>query len=628
TPVTLTYVANTASRLYGVSNPPFSGTVLGFVGSETQATATTGTLTFTSPATSSSNVGSYAINGSGLTATYGNYTFVQAAANATALTINPATLTYVADAKSRYFGAGNPPFTGTVTGFVLSQTQATATTGTLAFSTIAVAGSPVGTYPINGSGLTANYGNYTFVQAAGNATAFTINPDPTAISLAPSNKTSGMNFDCVNNQHTATLTDSITNGSISGITLRLTIGTASTTAVTDANGVATFNLTLAQPPATANEKVELVSTWTDTNRTAPPTLNTTFTILANPNIGPGTDASTLYTGSRFFWTTSSTSSTATLTLTATVKDTSPACVGNITKSTVSFWISSNDGSTWSPVSSAQNLPVGLVNPNDPTTGTASAISQYNLGKNKSAQLWVKVTVGGMYTFSSDVFDVPVTVAVPGQMNTLLAGGALTNDGNSGVMNGSNPLPSGSYWADGYLGSGNGTTSGAVMNGSVDFGGQVTYSKSGTNPQGQLTLIIHSYNKPDGTQDGQLHTYYVKSNSIANLSSIGNPGQRTASFSSKTNVYELSGSTRVGLDGGGTMQFQFTEAGGSYQVTNGSGQTVTLTCPSGTSGCASVVSYKSTGGVWFSSAWGALPGSSIPQTVEKTLKANSGTTYIA
>ncbi|PYX47612.1 MAG: hypothetical protein DMG79_13525, partial [Acidobacteria bacterium] len=80
-PVTLTYTANLASRAYGVSNPVFSGTVTGFAPGDTQASATTGTLSFTSPAIASSNVGSYAINGSGLTANNGNYTFVQAASN-------------------------------------------------------------------------------------------------------------------------------------------------------------------------------------------------------------------------------------------------------------------------------------------------------------------------------------------------------------------------------------------------------------------------------------------------------------------------------------------------------------------------------------------------------------------
>jgi len=146
---------------------------------------------------------------------------------------------------------------------------------------------------------------------------------------------------------------------------------------------------------------------------------------------------------------------------------------------------------------------------------------------------------------------------------------------------------------------------------------VTYSKSLTNPQGQLTLIIHSFNKPDGTQDGLRHTYFVKSNSIANLALVGNPGAKTASFSSKTNVYELTGGSRSGLDGGGVMQFMFSEPGGAYTVSSGTGaNTVTLTCPATSHGCASVIVYKSAGGVWFSSAWGPVTSGGLPQTVEK------------
>jgi filamentous hemagglutinin family protein len=85
TPATLIYNANGVSRLFGVSNPAFSGTVTGFVNGNTLASATTGTLAFTSPAISQSPAGSYAIAGSGLSAA--NYTFIQAQGNATALTV-------------------------------------------------------------------------------------------------------------------------------------------------------------------------------------------------------------------------------------------------------------------------------------------------------------------------------------------------------------------------------------------------------------------------------------------------------------------------------------------------------------------------------------------------------------
>ncbi|MBE2258188.1 MAG: MBG-2 domain-containing protein, partial [Rhodobacteraceae bacterium] len=131
---------------------------------------------------STSNVGSYAITGSGLSANFGNYLFAQAPGNASALTIAPATLTYVATPAS--FAAGQTPsaLSGTVEGFVAGDGLASSTSGTLAWLTAASASSPAGLYAINGSGLTAT--NYIFAQAAGNATALTLNPvtplDPTA----------------------------------------------------------------------------------------------------------------------------------------------------------------------------------------------------------------------------------------------------------------------------------------------------------------------------------------------------------------------------------------------------------------------------------------------------------------
>jgi hypothetical protein len=88
-PAPLTLTATPVSLTYGDTIPPLSGTVTGFVGSDNQADATTGSLSFTTPATATSPVGNYAITGSGLTAT--NYIFVQATGNTNALTINPAT---------------------------------------------------------------------------------------------------------------------------------------------------------------------------------------------------------------------------------------------------------------------------------------------------------------------------------------------------------------------------------------------------------------------------------------------------------------------------------------------------------------------------------------------------------
>ncbi len=99
TPAALTYTANAASRSYGTSNSTFSGTVTGFVNSELLANVTTGTAVFTSAAAVNTPVGSHAINGSGLTANNGNYSFIQAGGNATALTITAPVFTSSATAS-------------------------------------------------------------------------------------------------------------------------------------------------------------------------------------------------------------------------------------------------------------------------------------------------------------------------------------------------------------------------------------------------------------------------------------------------------------------------------------------------------------------------------------------------
>ena len=85
TPATLTYVSNPATMAMGAPIPALGGSVAGFVGADTPADATTGTLDFVTNATAGSAPGSYAIDGSGLSAL--NYVLAQAPANATALTV-------------------------------------------------------------------------------------------------------------------------------------------------------------------------------------------------------------------------------------------------------------------------------------------------------------------------------------------------------------------------------------------------------------------------------------------------------------------------------------------------------------------------------------------------------------
>jgi uncharacterized protein YfiM (DUF2279 family) len=164
---TLTYTANAASMTYGSAVPGLSGSVSGFVGTDNQGNATTGTLTFTAAATSSSGVGSYAINGAGLTANNGNYTFVQAAGNATALTINalPVNLTGTRSydgtttAAAGILSVANKVGSDNVTVAAGSGTLAGANVGSEAitsFGTLTLGGTAAGNYTLAGASGSVN----------------------------------------------------------------------------------------------------------------------------------------------------------------------------------------------------------------------------------------------------------------------------------------------------------------------------------------------------------------------------------------------------------------------------------------------------------------------------------------
>jgi filamentous hemagglutinin family protein len=173
--LTVTAAVNgTPSQVYGSTPTATLGThITGFVDSEDNASnvITGGTATFSTALTNQLSAGTYNITYSGgLTS---NYTLIAGSTGAT-YTVTPAVLSYTATPASRTYGAANPPLTGSIVGFVLGQ-NASVLTGSATFTTPAVAGSNVGQYAIDGSGLSSS-GNYTFAQAAGNATAFTVTP--------------------------------------------------------------------------------------------------------------------------------------------------------------------------------------------------------------------------------------------------------------------------------------------------------------------------------------------------------------------------------------------------------------------------------------------------------------------
>jgi hypothetical protein len=142
-----------------------------------------GSITLNATATSGipvtySVVGPASVSGSVLTITgagqvtvtanqSGNATYAAATPVPQVFTVAPVTLTVTAANASRIYGAANPAFTYTMTGFVNGDAQATATTGGPTLSTTATASSAVGPYPITVSQNTLLAANYTFNLVSG-----------------------------------------------------------------------------------------------------------------------------------------------------------------------------------------------------------------------------------------------------------------------------------------------------------------------------------------------------------------------------------------------------------------------------------------------------------------------------
>src|SRR5262249_32178334 len=119
----------------------------------------------------------------------------------------------------------------------------------------------------------------------------------------------------------AFLTDTLSNSGVLGKTITFTIGSSSTNAVTDSNGVAIAGLMLSTGDSPGNYIVSasfagmcpfLASSDSDP-------------FVINPgNAGP-LAGKACYTGNLFFWTPNTNSSAATLALSAVIRDTNEVC---------------------------------------------------------------------------------------------------------------------------------------------------------------------------------------------------------------------------------------------------------------------------------------------------------------
>src|SRR5438093_248231 len=173
----LTVTAADANRLYGDPNPTFSGTITGIKNTDNI------TATYASAATAASPVGTYAIVPTLVDPDHklGNYVVTS---NDGKLTVNPAPLSVVVDAKTKIYGDSNPTLTGTLTG-VKNGDNITAS-----YSTGATAASVIGQYDITATlnDPDGKLGNYSVTNTPAK---LTINPAPLSVTPADANRLYG-----------------------------------------------------------------------------------------------------------------------------------------------------------------------------------------------------------------------------------------------------------------------------------------------------------------------------------------------------------------------------------------------------------------------------------------------------
>ena len=178
TPARLTITANDGTRTYGAPNPSFTARYSGFMNTDAPASLS-GTLTFSTPATDASPVGSYPITPAGVSSP--NYTIVFGPGT---LAVTAAPLTVTADRETKVYGSSDPALTYHVNGLQLSDTAAAVLTGALARE----AGEAVGSYPVHQGTLATATANYTLTFVDG---ALSVTRKPASVTPAAASKTYG-----------------------------------------------------------------------------------------------------------------------------------------------------------------------------------------------------------------------------------------------------------------------------------------------------------------------------------------------------------------------------------------------------------------------------------------------------
>ncbi len=409
------------------------------------------------------------------------------------LTVNKATLTVTADNQTTTYGDADPSFTFAYAGFVSPDTASVIDTPPTC--TVSVAHINVGSYPITCSGGADNNYNFSYVNG-------TLQINKAALTVTAENKSKQYS------DPLPSLTYLIT-GFVGGDTIAVVSGSpALTTTATQfsAPGLYPINIALGTLSAT----------------------NYTFNLAGSTLTVNQEDARAYYTGSLFVNTTCATCSTATVTLSATIKDVTAETsdmfydpdAGDIRNASVTFI----NRDTNTPIAT---VPINLVSTADTKVGTAVFNWNVNIGSADSSQYTVGIVVGNYYDRNSADDNVVITVSKPIGTNFITGGGFIVLTNSVGQYEG---------------------TVGTKTN----FGFNVKYGKNGTNLKGNVNVIVRS--------GGRI--LQIKGNAMLTLTvNNSNPSARTAIFTGKSNITDITDpNVPISLGGNNTLQMEMTDKG--------------------------------------------------------------------
>jgi hypothetical protein len=270
------------------------------------------------------------------------------------------------------------------------------------------------------------------------------------------------------------------------------------------------------------------------------------------------DARATYTGAVYSSTSGSISSTATVTLSATIQDITDVLgdaaydgnPGDILNATVKF-INRDNNTVFT------SAPLGLIMVGNNLVATATTNYTFNIGNSDAVQYTIGVIVEGYYCRNSSSDNTVITVSKP--LNDFITGGGYLNlHSSAGLRAGDD-------------------------NTKNNFGFNVKFNKNGTNLQGNINTIIRRTES-----DGLLHVYQIKGNAMTSLSTQNatSTAPAKATFNGKASIQDITDPLNVtGVDGNATLQVVMTDAG-----------------EPGTWDRIAITVWNKQGGMWYSSNW--------------------------